>query len=179
MTLLKKRAKHEAALGAPQYWAQQSGFGQTRPEISPLPADPLPPLADEVVVDDEAGVTSAKTPGKSASCLQAVQRSLRGWQSLNLSASSMRQVGTKPQVSSSSSRLAPRANRDLSSPRRSASEAAEAPSIGSHRREMGGRIWLLRYHSMSGLSSPSERFTSSGWKAFSAAALVPSRSQIT
>lgn len=54
-TLLKRRAKQEAALGAPQYRAWQLGLGQSRPERSGLPV--LPSALVQVLY----------TPGKSAS----------------------------------------------------------------------------------------------------------------
>ena len=66
-------------------------------------------------------------------------------------------LGVKPQPSSSSSSEAPpelRAYLEASRPRRSDNMAGEVPSMGSHSREIGGRIWLLRYHSKSSVYSP-------------------------
>ena len=87
-------------------------------------------------------------PKKHCTFPHDAQRQMRGVQPLKRSASSIWHLGVKPQPSSSrSSDALARAYFFASSPRHSDKIAGEVPSMGSHSREMGGRIWVLRYHS--------------------------------
>ena len=81
----------------------------------------------------------------SDSCLQDKHRALSGMQSLNLSASSIIHLAVNPQLSASilSPVAADLPYRDASRPSFSERIAAEVPSIGSHNRDMGGRIYPL------------------------------------
>lgn len=139
-------------------------------------------------------------------CWHPLQRTFSFSASLNRSSSLIWESRVYSSSCSASSAATPMWNLLVSSPRHSAIRATSVPSIGAHKRAMGGWICWLRYHSKSvgwrvsylalgmlitddGVYLPTwspmlPRLMSSGWKALSAEPAdvpfwTPSTSQIT